>query len=158
MTDRPRALAVLISVFFAGCIIGALGFSVWARKHPEFPAIRATTPAIGSQRRGGGPRQWFFQMLQLTPEQEKLVSKIMDERRSRFDVLEKEYAPKYDGLRAQQEPQAKAIMADVNNKISAVLNETQKKKFTEMQKRFEERRGRGPRREGGFGMTPPPPQ
>ncbi len=162
MTDRPRALAVLISIFLAGCIVGATGFFLWAKKQPESLPFRP--PNAGNFRRPpgprGGPGNPWTQTLQLTPEQEKSVMGIMQESNRQLDALQKEYDPRYSAVRAEHEPKIRAIIDDRNRKIAAVLNEDQKKKFEEYQKRFEERMRRGPGGgRGGFGrpMAPPPP-
>jgi hypothetical protein len=160
MNDRPRALAVLISIFLAGCIIGAIGFFLWAKKQPESLPFRPNTgnfrmPPGGP--RGGGRMNPWIQMLQLSPEQEKSIMQIMQESNRQLDVLQKEYEPKYNSVRAEHEPKIKVIIDDRNRKFSAVLNKDQKKRFEEFQKQFEERRRHGPGGErGGFGRPPMP--
>jgi hypothetical protein len=161
MNDRPRALAVLISIFLAGCIIGAIGFFLWAKKQPESLPFRP--PNAGNFRMPPGPRSGqanpWTQMLQLTPEQEKSIMQIMQEANRQLDALQKEYEPRYNAVRTEHEPKIKAIIDDRNRKFSAVLNKDQKKKFEEFQKRFEEGRRRGPGGDrGGFGRPPMPPR
>jgi hypothetical protein len=161
MNNRPRALAVLISIFLAGGIIGvAMGFFFWAKKQPEPPPFRQNAgnfrmPPGGP--RGGRGNPWT-QMLQLTPQQEKSIMPIMLEANRQLDALQKKYEPRYNEVGAEYEPQVRAIIDDRNRKFIAVLNEDQKKKFEEFQKRFEERMGRGgPGGErGGFGRPPRP--
>jgi hypothetical protein len=160
MNDRPRALAVLISIFLAGCIIGAIGFFLWAKKQPESLPFR---PNAGNFRRPPGPRGGpinpLTQMLQLRPEQEKIIAKIMQESEHRLSALQKEYEPRYNMVRAEHEPKIRAILDDRNRQVAAVLSEDQKKKFEEFQKRFEERMMRGPGAgRGGFGPPMAPPR
>jgi hypothetical protein len=119
MKDRPRALAVLISVFLAGCIIGASGFFLWAKKHP---APNAVSGNFQGGVRPGGPGDWprqqewfksfFSQMLQLTPEQTRQMSQIMGERHDRLEVLDKKFEPMYSSVRAEHEPLVRAIIAE----------------------------------------------
>jgi hypothetical protein len=180
MNDRPRALTVLVSIFLAGCIIGALGFFLWARRTPDFPQVRGGPETFGMARRGsvggGGPGgQWLPRLLQLTPEQNRRYMQVMEEFRNQLNALriEQEKTVRYkqlmdefrrlrteqERLRTEQEPKIKAIESDTNHKISEILNEEQKKKFAEYVKEFEDWRKRGPRREGGgFGPPGPPAQ
>ncbi len=163
MNNRARALTVLLSVFFAGCIVGASGFFLWTKKHPEMNYSRQGGPQDfrpGGRGGGAGNREWFSkwfsQMLHLSTEQTKSVASIMEERRRRLDAIEKEYAPIYGDVRAKHEPKVKAIISETNHKLSEILNEEQKKMFEDWLKKVEEMRGRGgPRRQGEFG---PPPQ
>jgi hypothetical protein len=168
MNDRPRALTVLVSIFLAGCIIGALGFFLWARRTPDFPRVQGGRETFDMARRsgGGGPGgQWLPQILQLTPDQNRRYMQGMEEFRNQLNALriEQEKTSRYQQLmdelrrlRTEQESKIKAIESDTNHKISEILNEEQKKKFAEWLKEFEDRRNRGPRREGG-GFGPPSP-
>ena len=139
MTDRPRALAVLIAVFLLGCIAGSAGSYLWlrdTREHGrrEMQNFRPGSPE-GRQR---------MPDLSLTPEQEAQFGKIMQEMRRQFDEL-----------RMQQEPRFEAIRSEFNQKLMSILNEEQKKKFSEFLKEMEDRRMRSPH--GGRGMEGPPP-
>jgi hypothetical protein len=161
MTDRPRALVVLISIFLAGCIIGAAAFFIWVKAQPEsFPfsqnARNFRMPP--GPRRGGRGNPWT-EMLNLKPEQEKSVNQIMQESNHQLDALQREYEPKYEAVNAELEPKIRAIFDDRHRKIVTILDEDQKKKFEDFLKRFEERRNRVPGgSRGGFGRpmgTPP---
>jgi hypothetical protein len=178
MNDRPRALTVLISIFLAGCIIGAaIGFFLWARRMPDFSQNRGGPQFFGTARPrgvqggrpGGGPGggQWLPELLKLTPEQSRRLMQVMEDFRDQLNDLriEQEKTSRYQQameefrrLQAEQEPKIKAIETDTNRKISAILNKEQNNKFAEWQKQFEERRNRGPRGGGGFGPPAPPPQ
>jgi hypothetical protein len=171
MNDRPRALTVLVSIFLAGCIIGAIGFFLWVRRTPDFPRVRGGPEAFGmganmGSRRGGGPGGPLARYLQLTPEQDSRYLQVMGESRNQLNALriEQEKSGRFQQLmeelrrlRTEQEPQIKAIEADTNRKITSILNEDQKKKFARWLKEFEEQRKRGPRRDGGGGFGPPGP-
>jgi hypothetical protein len=138
MTDRPRALAVLIAVFLAGCIVGAGGYYFWLKKTaaPAFQGREIDRPPRGPE------RQRRPDFLQLTPEQQKRFGEIMAESRKQLDALRNEQAPKFD-----------AIRSETNGKLRAILNEEQKKKFEAFLKEMESRREREPRRRG---PEPPP--
>lgn len=140
MSDRPRALALLIAVFLLGCIIGAAGSYFWTRKlmPPPFPMSRDMNP----QRIQGRPR--LPELLKLTPDQEARRKEIMAESRRQLDAL-----------RANQIAQIEAIRMETNKKLSAILNEEQRKKFSAFLKEIEDRRMRSPR---GRGFGPPPPR
>lgn len=141
MTDRPRALAVLIAVFLLGCILGSAGSYLWLRNPvgPPTRAIRNLPPGPG----GPGGHQRFSELLQLTPEQESRFREIMAESRRQLDAL-----------RTEQVPKLEAIRAETNRKLMSVLNEEQKKKFAAFLKEMGDRGERRPPR-GGRGMEPP---
>jgi Spy/CpxP family protein refolding chaperone len=164
MNDRSRALAVLTSVFLAGCIVGAFGFFLWTQRQPETIAQKTGVGNIGPGGRGGEQRermsQWFAKMLKLTPEQNRLVSQIMDQHRHQLDDLDKKYTPIFQQaatpIRAEYAPKIKAVMDDTNRKISDILNADQRAKYSDwLNKMAEERKKRGPRNGRGFGAPPP---
>ncbi len=140
MTDRPRALAVLIAVFVLGCVLGSAGSYMWLR-HSEPPSARnmRSFPA------GSGPgRQRLPELLQMTPEQENQFREIMAESRK-----------KLESLRTEQEPKIEAIRAETNRELLSVLNPDQQKKFDGFLKEMEQFRRRPPRERNGRGMQPP---
>ena len=122
MTDRPRALAVLISVFLLGCILGTAGSYLWLRNSPS--AARRSTH---SYLRG-------LPDLNLTPEQEKQFGQIVREMRKQLDDLRKDQRSKIE-----------AIRNETNRKLMSILNEEQKKKFASFVKEMNNRRMRPPR-------------
>ena len=132
MTDRPRALAVLISVFLLGCILGSAGSYVWLRNSP-------------SVARRSSPRNYLRGLpdLNLTPEQETKFGQIVGEMRKQLDDLRKEQRPKIE-----------AIRNETNGKLMSILNEEQKKKFESFVKDMNNRRMRSPR--GGREPGRPP--
>ena len=143
MTDRPRALAVLIALFLLGCVLGSAGSYIYLQNRTD-QTVREFRGGRPEFERGQGPgRQRFTDMLQLTPEQEGRFREIMAESRKQLDAL-----------RMEQGPKIEAIRAETNRKLMSVLNEEQKKKFSafleEMAKRRPPRMGRG--------MEPPPPR
>jgi len=127
--NRPRALAVLIAVFLVGAILGSAGSYFWFRKsvHLQNSAFRNGPP-----RPPGHPR--LQDELGLTQEQDRRFEEIMGEMRSQLDALSAEQAPKIESIRS-----------DTNRKLSATLNEEQKKKFEGLMKQWEMERRRPPR-------------
>jgi hypothetical protein len=162
MTDRPRALAVLIAVFLLGGILGAGGtyWSMMRSQSSRKAAAQEHRPARGP---GGPPIQ---ELLNLTPAQEEAFGRIMMESRKqieelraqqqpKLDAIFAQQRPKLDAIFAQQQPKMDAILADTNRKVMGMLNEDQQKKFQSMWKEMNNRGRRGSR--GGRGMEPPPP-
>ena len=159
MKDRPRALAVLISVFLLGCIIGSGGAYLWLRKSQNHERRDFQGQDF---RRGPGPgRQSFQAMLNLSDEQEKQFRQIMEDSSRQIQAVRQRYRPEIEGVFAKQWPQIQAIMTATNGKLMSILNEEQKKSFESFLKQAENRsrqnpfggRGMGPRQE----FQPPPP-
>jgi Spy/CpxP family protein refolding chaperone len=106
----------------------------------------------------GGRR--ISEFLKLTPEQDARFREIMAESFRELGKLRTKQEPIFrqlDQLRQEQEPQLEAIRTETNRKLMTILNEEQKKKFSEFLKETENWRGHPPH--GGRGMEPsPPPQ
>jgi len=130
--NRPRALAVLVAVFLAGCIVGSGGSYYWLRKSPG-SRVRGRENV-----RGYSPeRQRLPELLGLTPDQEKRFKEIMAESRRQLD-----------DLRTAEAPKIEAIRSETNRKLASILNEEQQKKFAAFLKEMENRRRRPPRGRG----------
>jgi Spy/CpxP family protein refolding chaperone len=139
VTDRPRALAVLIAVFLVGGIVGSAAAYYWIKKTPSVPVeSRGNTPPPLPE------RQRLPAYLNLTPDQEKQFREIMAEARAQLDPLRIEQDELRDALRTKQAPKIEAIWAETNRKFSAILNEEQKAKFTAFLKEMENWRKRPP--------------
>lgn len=139
MTDRPRALIVLIAVFLLGCLSGVLGGYIWSKRSAAEPP-----PMMRDGRQARGPgRQRMPNFLSLTPEQERRFREIMEESRRKLMELQKEQMPKVE-----------AIRNETNRKFLEILDEEQRRKFEAFLKEWENRRERGPR---GPESPPPPP-
>jgi Spy/CpxP family protein refolding chaperone len=149
VSDRPRALAVLVTVFLLGCIVGSAGFYYWSKKNPPLPlqARENVPPPIPE-------RQRLPVYLNLTPEQEKQFREIMAEARKQLDPLRIEQDEMRDELRTKQGPQIEAIWAETNRKFSSILNEEQKEKFAAFLKEMENWRKRPPPSRGRGGHEP----
>jgi hypothetical protein len=149
MTNRPRALAVLVAVFLLGGILAAGGTYLWLKnlQDPERRAMQNRFP--------GGPPQGRMRMqesLQLTPEQEEQFGKIMSESRRQMEAVRAEQQPKIDAIFSEQQTKMEAIVADTNRKVMAILNQEQQKKFESLWKEMNGGRRRPPH--GGRGMGP----
>jgi len=134
VTDRPRALAVLIAVFLVGSVFGSVGSFIWM-KRPFGPFNQGAPPVPGQERRR------MSDLLQLTPEQQTRFREIMSESRKQLFQLQLDQSPKIE-----------AIRNETNRKLLAILNEEQQKKFQNFIKEMENRRRRGP---GGRQFGPP---
>jgi Spy/CpxP family protein refolding chaperone len=143
MTERRRALAVLVAVFLLGSVVGAAGYYIWSLR------ASADEPGFGPQAGGRRRPPMMQDVLQLSPEQQKRFDAIMEESRNRMQALQVESAPKF-----------KAIRAETDAQIVAILNEEQKKKFEafvhDMDRRMEHRPGPGGEGRGPLRFAPPP--
>ena len=155
MTDRPRALAVLIAVFLVGAIAGAAGSYYWVKRNTVAQNHHEQEGPPGFQ----GRQRWyeFLRSLQMTPEQDARFREIMMDSRKQMEELRKQMEPLEKQMNAmweEQMPKLEAIRAETNRKFAALLNPEQKKKFDAFLKESEDVRRRPPR---GRGMEPPPP-
>jgi Spy/CpxP family protein refolding chaperone len=150
--DRPRAFVILIAVFLVGCLAGSAGSYFWLkrslhsdRRPPDFGdnAIRNGPPA-----RPEPPN--FKAILDLTPEQDARFKEITTEYRKQMA----EFRKQTDSFHFEQDTKIRAILTEMNRKLSSILSEEQKKKFEAWQKEFENTRRRPPRRRD----FPPPPR
>jgi protein CpxP len=116
-------------------------------------------PAGGGQGQGpgrGNPERRLEMMttqLNLSPDQVAKVKAIQAEGREKMMALRNDSAVSQDDRREKMT----GLMKTENEKIKAVLNEDQRKKFAEMQEKNRERmRDGGGRPGGGTPATPPP--
>jgi hypothetical protein len=146
VTDRPRALAVLITVFLLGCIVGSAGFYYWSGKSPEIPAAGTENAMPKIPERPKLPS--LPEHLQLTPDQEERYREIMSETWKQFESLRAEQEEMRGALRIKQAPLINDIWAETNRKFSDILNEEQKEKFDAFLKEMEMMRRHPPRGRG----------
>ena len=111
MKNRARALAVIIAILLAGCLLGIAGLHFWERGFRGRDAIPSTA-------RGQGQTERLAKRLQLTPEQEAQLKAILEDSRRRIN-----------GSRAELEQKMETIRVQTNEKIAAILNDGQRKEF-----------------------------
>jgi Spy/CpxP family protein refolding chaperone len=144
VNDRPRALAVLVTVFLLGAIAGSAGSYYWFSR---------TANTRASSRRNAPPQvpehQRLSVLLKLTPDQERRFREIMAEARMKSEPLRIEQDRLWKELQAKQGPQIKAIWDETNSKFSSILNEEQKKEFEAWLEEFRKRPPPPPRGRGG---------
>jgi Spy/CpxP family protein refolding chaperone len=153
MRDRPRALAVLISVFLLGCLAGSTGSYFWLKKSPDL-SRRSPDYRDGAMKDGPMPRPQppdFKQILQLTPEQDVQFKETVAEYRRRMT----EFRKNADAFHFEQDAKIQGILSEMDRKIYSILNDEQKKKFASWKKEFENTRRRPQRRRD---LPAPPPQ
>jgi Spy/CpxP family protein refolding chaperone len=117
---RREAAVLFFVVFLLGVLFGAVGGHLWNKRVSGQPAAHAT--------RGELIRN-FSREVRLTPEQEKQLSAIMDDTRTKWQAL---YAP----LDAQRE----AIRHQGRERIRAMLTPEQQSRFEEYMRRADEQR------------------
>ncbi len=139
MSDRSRALAVLVAVFLLGCVVGAGGFSIWSARS----SLADRSGRVGPLARRD-PQKKLAEVLKLTAEQEVKFREIMAESRQQIEAVRKENAPKME-----------AIRSEMDKKLMAILNDDQKSKFEAFRKEMEQRRESMRRRVGLEPRTQP---
>jgi Spy/CpxP family protein refolding chaperone len=135
--ERPRAIAVLITVFLLGCVLGSAGSYFYFRKYSRPPMISREVGHPPPH----GMRKWP-ELLQMSQEQDTRFKEIMKESREKLDALSMDQGKKIQ-----------SVLSETNQKISSILDENQRKKFEELLKEVEAWRSRE-RRDRRFG--PPP--
>ncbi len=113
MNNPRRALAVLVAVFLAGCLVGAGVDNLLGRR---IAARGGEAPRSG--RAGGTDR--LAAVLQLTPDQQIQLKSIYDDLRQQINSTRREMGERFDAVRAR-----------ANERIASMLNPEQKKKFEE---------------------------
>ncbi len=111
MSNRTRAVAVLIAVLLAGCLLGSAGLRLWQKRSEEGHGFSflGRRPEVSNR---------FAQRLQLTAEQQAQLKVILEESRRQIDAGRAEMDRKMEGIRA-----------DTNRKIAAILTPEQRTKF-----------------------------
>ena len=127
MKNRLHALAVMIAVLLAGCVLGMTGLHFWET------GFRARVDS-SAPRRAGDQNARLARRLQLTASQEAQLRAILDDSRGRINTA-----------RAELEAKLETIRAQTNEKIIAILNEEQKKKFQQLLSEGDARKRRNDR-------------
>jgi hypothetical protein len=141
-----RAIAVLITVLFLGCLIGAAGS--WLR-YGNYGNIRQVDGRQGDS--SALPRRYYEQrlseLLELTPEQKARFENVMKKSRQELDALSKEQRLKIG-----------TVIEETNKEIYSILNAEQEAKLEAFLNDINSRRERerGTRGERGSGLPPKP--
>ena len=114
MKNRTRAFAVIVAVLLIGCVLGIAGYHFYARRLQRDPANTATRHSSGHTGR-------LADRLQLTKEQEQQLNKILEESRQQIESGRRELESKLQEIRTK-----------TNERIAAILNDEQKKKFQQL--------------------------
>jgi Spy/CpxP family protein refolding chaperone len=143
MTDRMRALAVLVAMFLAGCALGAAGSYYWlSRVDSSTQTLQPQPQPQPPMMRDPGNNRRIAEILQLTPEQDSRFREIMADSRKEIEAI-----------RSEELPKIQSAQAEMNRRISELLTEEQRKKFEDyMNNSRQDRRG-GRRNSSG---SPPP--
>jgi hypothetical protein len=131
MKTRQSALAVIVAVLLIGVLLG------WGGRH--FLGIPGH-PAAGEAERARAHTDRLAARLDLSGEQQARLHEILEESRGRIARS-----------RTEWESELEAIRKETNDRIAAILDEGQKKKYLEILEEAD-RRGRSPHeRRGGHG-------
>jgi Spy/CpxP family protein refolding chaperone len=122
MKNRGRALAVLVAVLLAGCLLGVAGLHLWQSRYP-----RDAGGPYASRMRGGPDR--LAERLQLTSDQQTKLHAILDGSRREIE-----------DSRLETDKKLEAIRIRTNSQITAILTEEQKKRFEQFLQEGDTRR------------------
>ena len=111
MKNRTRALAVIFAVLLLGCLLGIAGYHFLGRDYQKRPTVSDTQRAQSHTGR-------LASRLQLTKDQESQLNAILEDSRRQIDAGRKELESKMQTIRAK-----------TNERIAAILNDEQRKKF-----------------------------
>ena len=125
MNNRKRAIAVLIAVLLTGCLLGVSGLRFWENK---FRGGAITDGGYTGHDYSGR----IFDHLQITPEQEKELEKILEDSRREINACRVELQDRMNDIRI-----------NTNDRIAAILDEDQKSLFESLTKGSESRGGGG---------------
>ncbi len=117
-----EAVVLVVVVFVLGVVLGSLGTHLWGGRVWDQP------------RQPHGRDQLILQLsheLQLTPEQQRQLTTIMDDTRTKWRAL---YLP--------LEPQHEAIRQQSRERIRAILTPEQRPQFEDFVRRLDEERKR----------------
>jgi Spy/CpxP family protein refolding chaperone len=111
MKNRTRALATIAAVLLIGCILGMAGYRYFERGSHGMQAISSAGRIPGHTGR-------LAYQLQLTKEQEKQFSAILEDSRREIEIGRTEWDSKL-----------KEIRTKTNERIAAILNDQQRQNF-----------------------------
>jgi hypothetical protein len=119
---RGEAAVLVLVVFLLGALLGGLGNHlwgerVWGRQNPPGPPTK--TQIISD----------LTQQLELTPDQQKQLTGIVDDTRAQWRTLYSTIEPRHEEIRQQS-----------RDRIRAILTTEQKPKFEDFVHRLDEQR------------------
>jgi Spy/CpxP family protein refolding chaperone len=114
MRNRTRAFAVIVAVLLIGCVLGIAGYHLYERRFQRNPTSPATSHISGHTGR-------LADRLQLTKEQEQQLNKILYESRQQIEIGRRDLDSKLQEIRLK-----------TNERITAILNEEQRKNFQQL--------------------------
>ncbi len=133
MKDRARALAVMIAILLAGCLLGIASLRIWERGFRGRDGSFLTPRAQGQTER-------LAKRFRLSAEQEAQLKAILEDSRRQIN-----------NGRAELETKLETIRKQTNEKIAAILNDEQKEAFRKLLSEAEAHRGHSGRGEGKGG-------
>ncbi len=157
---KNHLCCLLSGVLAAGLIVcGTQAFAQEPGGAPETPAPPSAQGPGGGHRGMMDPDEQLARMTKrynLSADQQSQLKPILVSQQQQMQALRGDSSMSRDDRMAKMQ----SIRGDSTTKISAILNDTQKKQFAEDQQRMQERmqqrgQGGGP---GGPGGPPPPPQ
>jgi len=119
----------VLTVFALGILTGALVFNVYETR------LSADSESGNRRQRAERDVNAFHDYLGLNSEQRVQIRKIMDESRADFRDLAEQTRPQYDSIREQ-----------TRNRVRALLNDEQKRKYDEYRSKMQQRGQRPPRK------------
>ena len=111
MKNRTRALAAIFAVLLLGCVLGIGGYHFLGKRIQKNPTVSETRRAQSHTGR-------LAIRLQLTKEQEAQLNSILEDSRLQINTG-----------RAEWESKLQTIRTKTNERIAAILNDEQRKKF-----------------------------
>ncbi len=121
---NSKAIVLLVVVFLLGIALGVLGTyvasgRVWGARVQDRGAHGQPTRAV----------ERLTRELNLTPDQQDKLGKILADMQARFDAIHQQMAPQFDQVRHQAREQ-----------IRAILTPEQRPKFEDFLRRIDEER------------------
>jgi len=121
MKNRASALAVILAVLLIGCLLGIGGYHFIGRGFQKHPTVSDTQRTQSHTER-------LASRLQLTKEQESQLHAILEDSRRQINAG-----------RTELESKMQTIRAKVNERIAAILNDEQRRKFQQILSEAESR-------------------
>ena len=115
MTGNKQAVGYIVLVFLLGAALGAGGFYLASSNE----LVKASKKEPKKEKTS--TEWWLGEELDLSPEQRKQLSAILDETRENYDSIWEEIDPRFDAARQAG-----------RDKIRAILNEEQREKFEKL--------------------------